>query len=59
MIKQKGGDFMKNSEYNVPRGAEAEEIERIALEHLYREIIKLKMKYDKEHNITNKNHKYE
>lgn len=50
---------MKNSEYNIPRGAEAEDIERIALEHLYREIIKLKMKYDNEHNITDKNHKYE
>ena len=47
---------MKNSEYNIPRDIE---VERITLEHLYREIIKLKMKYDKEHNITDKSHKYE
>ena len=43
---------------NTPTSAEANEIERIALKNLYAELIKLKIKYDKEHNITGKNHKY-
>ncbi len=40
---------------NIPTNAEAKEIERIALKNLYTELIKLKIKYDKAHNITDKN----
>lgn len=50
---------MKSSEYNISKEAEAKAVERIAFKNLYEEIIKLKIKYDKEHNITDKNHKYE